>query len=152
MLSEGKATNEVQISWLDEIVQKAESQVLILVSDGFDDDPVFLLIIELRRASKSVQVVGLSKKEVRSAQGIILQPDLSLDDVNKVEPGTMLIIPNGRQINMHIKTDPRIHELIKTMLNADNYVIAVPRVVSTLGLILVNDSNRLVSWHYHSKL
>jgi len=38
------------------------------------------------------------------------------------------------------------------MLNADNYVIAVPRVVSTLGLILVNDSNRLVSWHYHSKL
>lgn len=152
MFREGKEMSVKQMSWIREIVQTVEMQVLVLLSDGFDDDPLLPFIIELRKASQPVSLIGLSKKEVRSVQGIVLQPDLSLDDVNTVETGSMLIIPDGRQIHSRIKTDPRVHNLVAAMLSKRNLVVAVPQVVYALRQVLTTNSSRLITWQYQPTL
>ncbi len=144
--------SETQVLWIKEFIRKLEEQTLFLLADGFDDDPVLPLIIELRRVSKPIRLLGFSKKEVRSAQGILIQPDISLDEVSNRAQNSILIIPDGHQINSRIMNDPRVHHLAETILENKAYIIAVPQAALAIQQILAVDNDHLITWEYGRSL
>ena len=126
--------------------RQADGQVLVLLSDGFGDEPVLALIITLRKAAIPVRLVGFSKKEIRSAQGVVLQPDLPLDDIKNANGSGLLIIPDAQHIHTRVTTDPRVHTLVEALLRQDKPVLATPQVAFALRQLLRTTSQRLVSW------
>jgi putative intracellular protease/amidase len=90
--------------------------VLVLIADGFKEREAIVLLSLLRQAGLCVKSVGLTSGLVSSAHGVWLMPDLTLTDLNGWTNATSIsavILPKSGQSLARLKTDPRVHKLLR---------------------------------------
>lgn len=71
---------------------------------------------QMRREGVGVALIGATRGEMVGAQGVVMCPDLSLDEVEKFPVPQLLIIPGGQEALNGLMIEPRIHRLVKTAL------------------------------------
>ena len=99
----------------------------------------------LRRAQIEVIVAGLDDAPVRASRGVMLIPDLSLEQAMQHEY-SMIVLPGGQPGSNHLRDDARVIALIKNMAAQGKYIAAIcaaPAVLAYAGLL---DGKRATSY------
>jgi hypothetical protein len=102
----------------DGTLMNSTDKILILLVEGFDEGEAGMAVSELREAGLPVKVVGHARQPVRGAHGLLVQPDLSLDQVllKNHADATNLIIIGGRGWSYRLSKDPRIRRLVDAIV------------------------------------
>ena len=112
-------------------------RVLVPLAEGCEELEAVTIIDLLRRAEIEVIVAGLQDGPVRASRGVVLLPDVTLDEVLD-ESFDMIVLPGGLPGADHLDDDPRIHKLLQQMAEAGKYTAAIcaaPKVLANAGIL-----------------
>jgi putative intracellular protease/amidase len=109
-------------------------RVLILIAQGFDEISLVQCLAQMREAGLGVSLVSLSARPMDSIHGLTVRPDLLIDQLPVTTLPRLVIIPGGSSCAAALMADPRVHQLIETVLNRSGVVAAM----STAQSVLVN--------------
>lgn len=97
-------------------MSKFEHLFYVLWSQGFKEATAAIFITELRRVGCRVKLVGLTKRAIAGAYGLVLAPDLSLDEALALAtPVTWVVIPSSSTGFHHLRTDPRLAQFFQSV-------------------------------------
>lgn len=111
--------------------------VLVPLAQGCEELEAVTIIDILRRANITVVTAGLDDKPVRASRGVVLIPDMTLDQALK-QVFDMVVLPGGLPGADHLNNDSRIHKLLKTMQAQGKFTAAIcasPKVLAEAGLL-----------------
>lgn len=100
------------------------ASVLVPLAQGCEEIEAVTVIDLLRRASIKVVAAGLAAGPVHASRGIVLLPDMTLDEALQQEYD-LVVLPGGMPGSEHLKNDARIIALLKKMAAAGKYVAAI---------------------------
>ena len=112
-------------------------KVLVPLAQGCEEIEAVTVIDILRRAGITVISAGLDAQPVRASRGVVLLPDLTLDEA-LLHDFDMIVLPGGQPGTNNLKADPRILNLLKIMSTRGKFVTAIcaaPSVLATAGLL-----------------
>ena len=121
------------------------ARVLIPLAQGCEELEAVTVADLLRRAGIEVITAGLDGQPVRASRGMVLLPDMTLDEALQ-QDYDMVVLPGGLPGADNLKADPRIIELVQRMTAEDRYTAAIcaaPRVLAHAGLL---DGRRATSF------
>ena len=113
------------------------ASILIPFAEDFEDIEAITLIDLFRRAGFEVVTAGLRPGPVRSAHGVQILPDCTLDDVAGRD-FDLVVLPGGLPGADHLNADARVHEILERHHAAGRFVAAIcaaPRVLAKSGLL-----------------
>ncbi|ANB01933.1 DJ-1 family glyoxalase III [Ectothiorhodospira sp. BSL-9] len=113
------------------------ARVLIPITHGSEELEAVTLIDLLRRADFQVVVAGLEPGTVTCSRGVILKPDVLLDEVLD-DPFDLMVLPGGLPGANRLDADPRIHALLHRLHDEGRLVGAIcaaPKVLGNAGLL-----------------
>ncbi|MCE7987559.1 MAG: hypothetical protein DYG89_40870 [Caldilinea sp. CFX5] len=115
---------------------KAQSCVLVLWGEYFDEIAAATFIATLRQAGLCVRVVGVHGLLAAGRNGLVLHADLTLSEVKALLPNVFcVILPCGRAAVKRLENDPRIHELFAAIAHNDAKVVVYDEGVRRQTLI-----------------
>lgn len=114
------------------------AKVLIPLANGCEELEAVTIIDLLRRANIDVVTASLTADlSIHASRGITLVADTSLAEVHS-DDFAMVVLPGGQPGTDNLNADPRLHQLLKTLANADKWLAAIcaaPLVLATAGLL-----------------
>lgn len=99
----------------------------MIIADGFDEVEAIVILSTLRQAGICAKSVGLTSGLIKGAHGIPVRPDFTLADLEQaLDPASiaMVILSAGERYLSSIKTDPRVHRLLRQVLAHEGYAVA----------------------------
>jgi len=121
------------------------ASVLVPLAQGCEELEAVTVIDLLRRAGIHVVTAGLDAQPVRASRGVVLVPDVMLDEALQSDYD-MVVLPGGLPGADHLGDDARIISLLQEMAAAGKYTAAIcaaPRVLARAGLL---DGKRATSY------
>ena len=112
-------------------------RVLIPLAPGFEEIEAITVIDILRRAGVTVTVAGTQPGPIIASRQTKHIPDCTLDEV-RAEDFEMLVLPGGLPGTTHLRQDPRIRQIIHTLLARQCFVAAIcaaPTVLADAGVL-----------------
>ena len=112
-------------------------RVLIPLAPGFEEIEAITVIDILRRAGVTVTVAGTQPGPIIASRQTKHIPDCTLDEV-RAEDFEMLVLPGGLPGTTHLRQDPRIRQIIHTLLARHCFVAAIcaaPTVLADAGVL-----------------
>ena len=88
--------------------------VFVLWGEEFEEAVAAIFVTELREAGLRVKLVGLTPPYIRGAHGLVLVPDLTLDQALPLAARTIcLVIPHTSPGLKRLKNDPRLRKFFE---------------------------------------
>jgi putative intracellular protease/amidase len=117
----------------------------MIIADGFKETETIILLSALRQAGLWVKSVGLTSGLIGGAHGVWLMPDLTLADIDHLLKSTtisLVVLPEGRQSLVRLKTDPRVHQLLRQVVAQQGQIVTSPEglQVSRAAAVWVDES------------
>ena len=112
-------------------------RVLVPLAQGCEELEAVTIIDLLRRANIEVVSAGLDSQPVKGSRGVVLVPDMSLDEALQHDYD-MVVLPGGLPGADNLNSDPRVAELLKKMAEAGRFIGAIcaaPRVLAEQGIL-----------------
>jgi len=112
-------------------------RVLIPLAPGFEEIEAITVIDILRRADVAVTVAGTQPGPIVAARQTKHIPDCTLAEVQG-EDFDMLVLPGGLPGTTQLRHDPRIRQLVHTLLARQCFVAAIcaaPTVLADAGAL-----------------
>ncbi len=117
------------------------SKVLVPLANGFEEIEAVSIIDVLRRAGIVVEVAALDAKMlVKGANGITIQTDMQVSDVN-VDELEMVVLPGGWDGTHALADDENVQSILKEMdANGKNIaaICAAPFALNKAGVLKQN--------------
>jgi putative intracellular protease/amidase len=113
---------------------------VFILAEGFEEAETIALLSLLRQASVCVKIVGLTRGPIRGTHGVYLMPDLTLTDAGPLVRAMAIgavILPEGRRGLARLETDPRVHRLLRQVVEQHGWIVASAeglRVARAAGL------------------
>ncbi len=99
--------------------------IFVLWATNFDEAAATVFITELRDAGLRVQVVGLHGQQIAGAHGLVLSPDIRLDEAQRYGgQARCLIIPAPLRCLAPLEDDPRLRRLVQEAQAAGARIVA----------------------------
>lgn len=111
--------------------------VYVLLGDGFEESEAIIPTDLLRRAGVAVTLVALEDRQVRSAHGVVVAADVTLDRVN-ADDMEMLLLPGGLGGVASIQMNLFAIALIQAAWDHGCYLAAIcaaPTILAHMGLV-----------------
>ncbi len=102
-----------------------QKYVLLLLAPGFEEGDTIYCVDRLREAGIPVTLLSISSRSIRGKHGIMLSPDMTLDQYSSTKPAELVIIPGGQQSSSTLMSDPRIYKLLRGTLKANGTVVVM---------------------------
>ena len=113
------------------------AKVLVPIAQGCEELEAVTIIDLLRRAGIEVIAAGLESGPVTASRGVVLMPDMTLDEALSQEYD-MVVLPGGGPGSDRLDADVRIRELLVRMANSEKFTAAIcaaPKVLHNAGLL-----------------
>jgi len=113
------------------------AKVLVPIAEGCEELEAITVIDLLRRAGIEVITAGLEAGPVKASRGVVLVPDMTLDESLSQEYD-MVVLPGGGPGADRLDADMRIRELLVNMANSEKFTAAIcaaPKVLKSAGLL-----------------
>jgi protein deglycase len=111
--------------------------VLIPLAQGCEELEAVTLIDLLRRGGIEVVTAGLDDRPVTASRGVVLMPDMTLDDA-LARDYDMVVLPGGGAGADNLDNDNRIHTLLRRMIEGGKFagaICAAPKVLANAGIL-----------------
>jgi 4-methyl-5(b-hydroxyethyl)-thiazole monophosphate biosynthesis len=112
-------------------------KAILLLAEGFEEIEAVTVIDVLRRSGVAVTAAALSGLHVRGAHDIVMQADVSLDDVEALDFDA-LILPGGQPGSTNLQQDARVLALVRRFVNSQKLTAAIcaaPTVLEAAGVL-----------------
>jgi 4-methyl-5(b-hydroxyethyl)-thiazole monophosphate biosynthesis len=112
-------------------------KVLVPLAEGCEELEAVTVIDLLRRAGIDVTVAGLKAGVVKASRGVMLQPDLTLDEALQ-QDYDMIVLPGGGPGSERLAADNRIRDILVSMADKNKFTAAIcaaPKVLLSAGLL-----------------
>ncbi len=109
---------------------------IIILADYFEDTEAITTIDIIRRAKIKLDVIGLEKKIVKTQNGLTIECDNILDNVD-YKDYDFLVIPGGKAVFKTLVNEKKIEEIILYFNSKEKLIAticAAPNLVGRLGL------------------
>lgn len=116
-----------------------KERAIVLLGPGFDAYLAVASIRQLREKGQAVLIVGQTAGFVRDINGIIVRPEKSLNEITSGPAGRLLLLPGGKAFLSALLTDPRVHNLINSIINNQGFIV-VPE--NALQLLMDMEGNQ----------
>lgn len=113
------------------------ARVLIPLAHGVEEAEAVTTIDILRRASISVDIVGLDAAPVTASRGVVLQPEHGIDEVHGRDYD-LIALPGGGDGAKRLMADARVIALLQAHARAGGWTAAIcaaPKVLATADLL-----------------
>ena len=113
------------------------ASVLIPLAQGCEELEAVTVIDLLRRAGIEVVSAGLDDQPVKASRGVMLIPDMTLNQALEQE-FDMVVLPGGAAGANNLDSDPRIHGMLQKMAASGKFTAAIcaaPKVLGHAGLL-----------------
>lgn len=113
------------------------ANVLVPLASGCEELEAVTVVDLLRRAGISVVTAGLDEQPVTASRGMVLVPDMTLDEALG-QDYDMVVLPGGLPGADHLDNDERLTGLLKRMAADGKYTAAIcaaPKVLASSGLL-----------------
>lgn len=113
------------------------ASVLVPLAQGCEELEAVTIIDLLVRAGIEVVSAGLDAGPVKASRGVVLVPDMTLDEALK-RNFDMVVLPGGLPGAEYLDKDPRIKALLQKTAQAGKITAAIcaaPRVLANAGLL-----------------
>lgn len=110
--------------------------VYMLMADGFETVEALAPADLLRRAEIPLRLVGIGGDSVTSSHGIVIRPDILLDEVT-LDGCDMLILPGGGGVK-HLEASTAVLELLREAYEREIPIAAIcaaPAILASLGML-----------------
>ena len=108
------------------------AQVIILVAAGVEVSPVTFCAERLRDASLDLSLISLTPSPVRGKHGILFCTDGLIRSEQPIIENSLIILPGTQECIQKLMRDPRVHELIDKVWEAQG-VVAVMNSAETVA-------------------
>lgn len=103
---------------------KHQKHVLVLWGDKFEEATAAVFVSELRKAGLRVKVVGLTPPQIRGSYGLVLVPDLTLDQALPLAADTCcLVIPHSFPGLKRLKNEPRLEAFFEQAVQNQTKIV-----------------------------
>ncbi|MFZ5889754.1 MAG: DJ-1 family glyoxalase III [Myxococcota bacterium] len=112
-------------------------KAILLLAEGFEEIEAVTVLDVLRRAGVAVTAAALSGLHVRGVHDIVVQADVSLDDVEGLDFDA-LVLPGGQPGATHLQGDARVIALVRRFVAASKLTAAIcaaPTVLESAGVL-----------------
>ena len=112
-------------------------KAILLLAEGFEEIEAVTVLDVLRRAGIAVTAAALSGLHVRGAHDIVVQADVSLDDVEGLDFDA-LVLPGGQPGSTHLQSDARVISLVRRFVGGQKLTAAIcaaPTVLESAGVL-----------------
>ncbi len=112
-------------------------KVLVPLAQGCEELEAVTIIDLLRRAAIEVVAASLLPGPVTCSRGTVIVADTTLDKV-LTDEFDMIVLPGGLPGADNLDADPRIHQLIHSLVKKRKYVAAIcaaPKVLANAGVL-----------------
>jgi 4-methyl-5(b-hydroxyethyl)-thiazole monophosphate biosynthesis len=109
------------------------NHALVLLAPGFEEGDVIYCLDRLRAAGVAVSLAAISLGLIKSAHGLSIRPDCTLDQLPADVSYRLVIVPGGRQSTAVLLTDPRIHRLLNAVRDNGGVLAAMASAAPTLA-------------------
>ena len=113
-------------------------KALMLFADGFETVEALMVVDLLRRGGVEVMMTSINEDEmVRSAQGIVVIMDATLDEINALDYDAV-ILPGGMPGTIHLGESEAVKNILLLMNEKEKIVSAIcaaPGVLGKWGLL-----------------
>ncbi|MCP4416676.1 MAG: DJ-1/PfpI family protein [Chloroflexi bacterium] len=89
------------------------NNVALLIAPGFAESDVVFCLSEMRSSGTSVSLLGLTNNLIHSQHGLVVRPDLSLNQVAHNNTFHLLIIPGNYECVVNLLTSPNFHHQVR---------------------------------------
>lgn len=113
------------------------AKVMVLLAEGFEEIEAVTVIDILRRAEVEVCVAGISEGPVNGAQGIVIQPDSTLAEING-DDYDMVVLPGGSAGARNIAKSDEADSILRKFAKEEKYIGAIcaaPAVLAEKGIL-----------------
>jgi len=113
------------------------TRVLVPLAQGCEEIEAVTVIDLLRRAGIHVVVAGLREGPVTASRGVVIVPDMSLEDASR-DAFDMIVLPGGGPGAENLRQDTRVLSLLRDQAAAGKRVAAIcaaPKVLAAAGLL-----------------
>lgn len=115
-------------------------KVFLCIADGFEEVEAVTPLDYLRRCGADLTLVGVGSTQIRSARGLILTCDCSLDTLISAAPGSaeetaeleriaaetaMVILPGGIPNSRALAESKRLHSFVDAVVRCGGFVAAI---------------------------
>lgn len=124
------------------------ARVLVPLAPGCEELEAVTIIDLLRRADIEVVTAGLEAGPVRASRGVVLVPDVPLDEALEGRYD-MVVLPGGGPGAKNLDADPRIHSLLQRAAAEGAYTAAIcaaPSVLASAGLLEGRRATSFPGW------
>lgn len=101
------------------------SKVLVIISTGFEEIEAVSIIDILRRAQVEVVVATINDILTVGQQGIVVQANQYLKDIEDVEQFDMIVLPGGGVNTQNLANSELVKKTLKKMKEQDKYISAI---------------------------
>jgi len=116
------------------------SKIIVPLGKGFEEIEAISIIDVCRRANIEVVVAGVEEMMVEGAQGIIVQTDCMIDDVDS-STLDMIVLPGGWGGTDILNANVTVQNMLKKMNEDDKFISAIcaaPFALNTAGVLSQN--------------
>lgn len=121
------------------------ASVLVPLAAGCEEIEAVTVVDLLRRAGIEVVTAGLAPGPVHASRGVVLVPDALLDDVLD-RAFDMVVLPGGMPGSAHLRDDPRIMALLRSMAAEGRWTAAICAAPMALLAASVLEGKRATSF------
>ena len=126
--------------------RSGQTQVILLLADGFDEAAVSIILATLRQAGLAVSLVGLRAKRVSGAHGMVIVPNISLDGLlENSGPILALILPAGAAHLARLRLDPRVSHLLQRSIREEAILVSLGEQVSKLVVEMTETNHHSIN-------
>ena len=107
-------------------MSNSNGYIFLLWGERFEEAVATIFVTELREAGLRVKMVGLTLRRISGSHGLVLVPDLTLDQALPLATqATCLVIPHSTYGLKRLKNDPRLREFFdQALANQARLVLA----------------------------
>lgn len=107
-------------------MSKSNSYIFVLWGEWFEEAAAAIFVTQLREAGLRVKVVGLTPHRISGSHGLVLVPDLTLDQALPLAAqAACLVIPHSAYGLKQLKNDPRLRDFFgQALANQARLVLA----------------------------
>ncbi len=112
--------------------------VYLFLADGFEEVEALCPLDLLRRAGITVQTVGVTGKSVRGAHGVVVQSDITAEQIVLDRDLEMVILPGGMPGASNLAQSREVKNAVSYAYENGRYVAAIcaaPMILGEMGIL-----------------
>ena len=109
--------------------QLPDDSVVIIISGGFEEEPVVSCISQMREEGICVALVSLEPGLTRSLHGLSIRPDYRISQILPFSKPRLVVLPKGDECLNEIAMSPQVYELIENTIEVGG-AIAIMKIPS----------------------